>query len=75
MSISGGEVPGGVWAVVVVEQATGVVMAQMEMDARHARACVYTEAAILGRDVLQVAADLVTRRLRMTPSGLTDEPA
>ncbi|HEY1967453.1 MAG TPA: hypothetical protein VGH89_05875 [Pseudonocardia sp.] len=32
---------------VVVEQATGVVMAQMGMDARQARVCLYTEAAVL----------------------------
>ena len=74
MSVRDGDVSGGAAPVVVVEQATGVVMAQMGMDAGQARVCLYAEAAILGRDVVQVAADLVTRRLRMTSTGLTDEP-
>jgi hypothetical protein len=74
MSSSGGELTDGAPTAVVVEQATGVVMAQLGMDAGQARVCLYTEATILGRDILQVAADLVARRLRMTSSGLTDEP-
>jgi hypothetical protein len=74
MSVNGDDVTGGGSAVVVFEQATGVVMAQMGMDARQARVCLYTEAVTIGRNVLEVAADLVARRLRMTSRGLTDEP-
>jgi hypothetical protein len=74
MSVSGDDVAGGGSPAVVFEQATGVVMAQMGMDAGQARVCLSTEAAVLGRDVLEVAADLVARRLRMTSRGLTDQP-
>jgi AmiR/NasT family two-component response regulator len=59
--------------IVVLHQATGVVMWQMGLGAREARACLRVQADAVARAVPDVARDLVSRRLRITPSGLVAE--
>jgi AmiR/NasT family two-component response regulator len=56
--------------VIVLHQATGVVMWQMGMGVEEAQACLRVQATAVARAVPDVARDLVERRLRMTPSGL-----
>jgi AmiR/NasT family two-component response regulator len=58
---------------IVLHQATGVVMWQMGMGVKEARRCLRVQATAAARAVPDVARDLVGRRLRMTPSGLVAE--
>jgi hypothetical protein len=57
----------------VFHQATGVIMWQMGMGVADAEACLVVQAEAVGRPAHDVAGDLVSRRLRMTSSGLVAE--
>jgi hypothetical protein len=58
---------------IVLHQATGVVMWQMGMGVDEAQACLRVQSNAVARGAPDVARDLVSRRLRMAPSGLVAE--